>query len=252
MNPPKIMRDATFDLDSLEHDMKKFYGRISKLVSLVDGIHLTDSVLGIPRVSSISAAREIVKMHPGVRLRCSIRVRDRNLSAIMQLVSDAILMGVDGLLIVKGDRPERPSVDSGLRPSEVVNILNQHGFGDRIKLFLSVPCEPDPNKIKKKMEVKPYGFITQSLGSLEQLQKIVGYVKGNNIKVASTIMVPSPKNKECAALIDLNWREYENDVYSFIRHAHDMCGEVLITSPNSFNEGIDLLSKIIGGKKRIG
>ncbi|MBI5133478.1 MAG: 5,10-methenyltetrahydrofolate synthetase, partial [Thaumarchaeota archaeon] len=140
------------------------------------------------------------------------------------------------------------SIDSGLHPSEVVKILNEQGFGDKIKLFLSVPSNPDINKIQKKIEAAPYGFITQSIGSLDHLRKIVEHAKSNNIKVASTIMVPSPKNKESATMIDLDWSEYENDVGSFIRRAHDMCGEVLLTSPNSFNEGINLLSKIKSGK----
>jgi 5,10-methylenetetrahydrofolate reductase len=246
MNPPKIIRNTTFDLDSLKHDMRKFHDRISQLARLADSIHLTDSVLGIPRVSSIGAAHEIIKLHPDIKLRCSIRARDRNLSAITQLVSGAIMLGIDGLLIVKGDKPERPSVDSGLRPSDVVKILNEQGFGDKIKLFLSVPCNPDLNKIQKKVEAEPYGFITQSIGSFVHLQKIVDHAKSNSIRVIPTIMVPSPKNRESAALINLDWREYENDTYSFIRRAFNICGEVLMTSPNSFNEGINLLSKIKG------
>ncbi len=246
MNPPKIIRNTTFDLDSLKHDMHKFHDRISQLASLADSIHLTDSVLGIPRVSSIGAAHEIIKLHRDIKLRCSIRARDRNLSAITQLVSGAIMLGIDGLLIVKGDKPERPSIDSGLYPSDVVKILNEQGFGDKIKLFLSVPNNPDLNKIQKKVEAQPYGFITQSISSLVHLQKIVDHAKSNSIRVIPTIMVPSPKNRESATMIKLDWREYENDTYSFIRRASDMCEEVLMTSPNSFNEGINLLSKIKG------
>lgn len=246
MNPPKIMRDTRFDLDVLKDDMHIFHDRVSQLVGLADSIHLTDSVLGIPRISSVSAAHEIVKLHPGIKLRCSIRVRDRNLSAITQLVSDAIMLGIDGLLIVKGDKPVRPSIDSGLHASEVVKILNEQGFGDKIKLFLSVPCNPILDKIRKKVEAKPYGFITQSISSLHDLRNIVDHAKSNNIRVTSTIMVPSLKNEESAKMIDLDWKEYENDVYSFIKQAHSMCGEVLLTSPKSFNEGINLLSKLKG------
>lgn len=248
MNPPKIIRDTTFDLDSLKDAARRFYNRVSEISALADSIHLTDSVLGIPRVSSISAAREIIKMHPGIKLRCSIRVRDRNLSAIIQLVSDAVMLGVDGLLIVKGDKPETPSIDSGLNPSYVVKVLNEQGFGDKIKLFLSIPSNPDLNKIRKKVEVAPYGFITQTISSLDRLKKIVDHAKDNSIRVTPTIMVPSPQNSESARMINLDWREYENDVYSFIRRSHDMCGEVLITSPNSFNDGKSLLNKIKGAK----
>jgi len=245
MNPPKIVRDTSLDLDSLKQDLDKFHSRVSRLTSLVDSIHLTDSVLGIPRISSISAARDIRKLHKSIKLRCSVRVRDRNLSAITQLVCDAIMDDIDGLLIVKGDKPGRPSIDSGLKPSSVVKVLNEQGFGDKIKLFLSVPCNPDLNKIKQKIDAKPYGFITQSIGSLDQLQRIVNNVKSHNIKVTPCIMVPSPKNKEPASNIDLDWSRYEKDIDSFIRQAYDMCGEVLVTSPNSFDDGINLLNRLV-------
>ena len=246
MNPPKIMRNTSLDLDSLKQDLDKFRNRTSRLTSLVDSIHLTDSVLGIPRISSISAAQDVRKLHNSAKLRCSIRVRDRNLSAITQLACDAIMVGVDGLLIVKGDKPVRPSIDSGLKPSSVVKILNKQGFGDKIKLFLSVPCSPDLNKIQQKIDAEPYGFITQSISSLDQLEKIVDNVKSYGIKVIPCIMVPSPKNKESANMIELDWSRYEKDADSFIRRAHDMCGEVLVTSPNSFDDGIKLLKRLSG------
>lgn len=246
MNPPKISRNEYFELDSLKQDLEKFHSRVSKLVNLVDSIHLTDSVLGIPRISSVSAALEVLKSHNSAKLRCSVRVRDRNISAITQLVVDAIMAGIDGLLIVKGDKPERPSIDSGLRPSGVVKILNEQGFGNKIKLFLSVPCSPDLNKIQQKLDAQPYGFITQSISSLDQLQKIVDNVKSYGIKVMPCIMVPSPKNKESARMIELDWKNYENDTGSFIKRAHDMCGEVLISSPNSFDDGINSLKKLSG------
>ncbi len=246
MNPPKIMRNTSFDLDSLKQDLDKFHSRVSRLTSLVDSIHLTDSVLGIPRISSLSAAQDVRKRHGLIKLRCSLRVRDRNLSAITQLVCDAIMIGVDSLLLVKGDKPERPSIDSGLKPSNVVRTLNEQGFGYRIKLFLSVPCNPDLNKMQQKIDAGPHGFITQSISSLDQLQKIIDNVKSHNIKVVPCIMVPSPKNKESANMIDLDWRSYEKDTDSFIRRAHDVCGEVLVTSPNSFDDGINLLKRLSG------
>lgn len=248
MNPPKIMQDTSFDQDSLKVDIEKFHSRVSKLVNLVDSIHLTDSVLGIPRISSISAARDIRKLNESVKLRCSVRVRDRNLSAIIQLVCDAIMLGVDGLLIVKGDEPSTTSIDSGLKASKVVKILNAQGFGDKIKLFLSIPCSPDPEKMQQKIATKPYGFITQTISSLDQLKKI-DYViksKSNNIRVIPCIMVPSPKNKESAEMIELDWSGYERDTDSFIKRAHDMCGEVLMSSPNSFDDGVKMLKQLRG------
>jgi 5,10-methylenetetrahydrofolate reductase len=245
MNPPKIVQGTSFDIDSLKKDMDKFHGRVSMLAELADSIHLTDSVLGIPRVSSISAARDVRKLHGSLKLRCSLRVRDRNLSAIIQLVCDAIMIGIDGLLIVKGDEPSSASIDSGLKASSVVKILNEQGFSKKIKLYLSIPCSPEPIKIQRQIAAEPHGFITQTISSLDQLQRIVDSVP-RKISVTPCIMIPSPKNRESASMIDLDWSSYEDSTDSFIKQAHDMCGEVLVTSPNSFEDGIKILKRMRG------
>lgn len=252
MNPPRIVRDASFDLDSLKKDLEKFHSRISLLKDLVESIHLTDSVLGIPRISSVSAAADVRKAHGPLKMLCSIRARDRNLSAIMQIVSDAIMTGVDGLLIVKGDKPASHSIDSGLKPSSVARTLREQGFGRKIKLFLSVPCDPTPKAILPKLEAEPYGFITQSISSVEQLQRIVDAVRSHSsgTSILPCIMVPSPKNKRSAEMIELDWSSYAGDADSFIKRAHEICGEVLITSPNSFDEGMHVLGRLGGASRR--
>jgi hypothetical protein len=48
-----------FNIMRLNQELQILLNRSSELKDLVNGIHLTDSVLGIPRVSSITAASYI-------------------------------------------------------------------------------------------------------------------------------------------------------------------------------------------------
>jgi 5,10-methylenetetrahydrofolate reductase len=106
LNPPRIIQNRYFDANILNQALKKFINRASNIADLVDGIHITDSVLGVPRVSSITAARHIKKItHNSVNISCSVRTRDRNIISLSQLVIDAILIGVKSLLILMGDEP---------------------------------------------------------------------------------------------------------------------------------------------------
>src|ERR671921_594621 len=109
LNPPKIMIGGDyFDAMRLNQELQILLNRSSELVNLVNGIHLTDSVLGIPRVSSITAASYIMKNAADIKrlkLSCSVRTRDRNFTSFCQFVTDAILVGVESLLILKGDKP---------------------------------------------------------------------------------------------------------------------------------------------------
>src|SRR5687767_16007263 len=115
LNPPKIVKGEKFDLAQLNGDMQGMAGRASQLADLVSGIHLTDSVLGIPRVSGVTAAGYIKERVGGVKLSCSVRARDRNFTSLCQAVSDAILIGIDSLLVLMGDEPADRPGDSGLR-----------------------------------------------------------------------------------------------------------------------------------------
>lgn len=238
LNPPKIL-DGKFDYDRLNKDLIKFNSKITEIRGLVDSVHITDSVLGIPRISSISIAKDF-----DIKVRCSLRVRDRNFLALLQLVTDAILNNIDGLLIIKGDEPIDNSIDSGLKPSSIVRQLNELGFSKKIKLFLSIPCNPTKDAIEKKISAEPYGLITQTISSIDNLIMINDLAKEHGVKVLPCIMVPSEKNKRSAEMIGLDWSNYRDDPYSFIKRAYDICGEVLMTSPLSFKDGIEILRRL--------
>jgi 5,10-methylenetetrahydrofolate reductase len=245
LNPPKVIRGDYFDLLRLNQEMEYLISRASSLSGFVDGIHLTDSVLGIPRVSSVTAASYIKRSGCSLNLSCSLRVRDRNLTSTSQFVCDAILIGVKSLLILIGDEPLDGPKDSGSKPSNVLNILHSKKYDTAVDLNLSIPNKiKNRSSIQKKIEARPHAFITQSIVSLSELEEIVDIAKPLGIKVVACIMAPSEKNKSSADMIGLNWKEYEKNPIDFIKQIGKIANEVLITSPNSFTSGIDLLKEL--------
>src|ERR687889_350898 len=308
LNPPKIMIGDSdyFDAMMLNQELQILLNRSSELVNLVNGIHLTDSVLGIPRVSSITAASYIMKNAADIKrlkLSCSVRTRDRNFTSFCQFVTDAILVGVESLLILKGDKPAAAAVDvevaaddvavaaskdvaeeeedddhskkegrgreeqegeeeaigrrrrtgqmrksSGLKPTSILSFLNDKKYNNSIHLNLSVPSKissyHNRTLLEKKIEAKPYSWVTQLISSLSDLGEIVDIAKSFKIKVVACIMVPSDKNRRSADIIGLDWKEYEKNPVDFIKAAGTLADEVLISSPNSFRTGIDLLRSL--------
>jgi 5,10-methylenetetrahydrofolate reductase len=286
LNPPKIViDDHHFDVMRLNQELQILLNRSSELVNLVNGIHLTDSVLGIPRVSSITAASYIRKNTGRVgrgsnnnnrlKLSCSVRTRDRNFTSFCQFVTDAILVGVESLLILRGDEPataiapagvgagigtgvkggrkRREEEDgvgqksSGLKPTSILSILNDKKYNKSIHLNLSVPSKifyHNRSLFEKKIEAKPYSLVTQLISSLSDLGEIVDIAKSFKIKVVACVMVPSDKNRRSADIIGLDWKEYEKNPVDFIKAASTLADEVLISSPNNFRMGIDLLKSL--------
>ena len=300
LNPPKIMIGGDyFDAMRLNQELQILLNRSSELVNLVNGIHLTDSVLGIPRVSSITAASYIMKNAADIKrlkLSCSVRTRDRNFTSFCQFVTDAILVGVESLLILKGDKPAAAAVDvdvaskdvaskdvaedddddhskkegrgereeeaigrrrrrtgqvqksSGLKPTSILSFLNDKKYNNSIHLNLSVPSKissyHNRSLLEKKIEARPYSWVTQLISSLSDLGEIVDIAKSFKIKVVACIMVPSDKNRRSADIIGLDWKEYEKNPVDFIKAASTLADEVLISSPNSFRTGIELLRSL--------
>ncbi|MGA6990157.1 MAG: hypothetical protein WBX81_07060, partial [Nitrososphaeraceae archaeon] len=59
LNPPKTVQNRYFEEHELRRSLSSLVTRANELVGLIDGIHITDSVLGVPRISGISVAHFI-------------------------------------------------------------------------------------------------------------------------------------------------------------------------------------------------
>src|SRR5918911_3200809 len=247
LNPPRILNKYYFDISHINEEILHFTKRAALLAEFADGIHITDSVLGIARLSSITAASYVKRLGTPMSISCSLRVRDRNLTSISQFVCDAILVGVQGLLVLAGDKPSEGPPGSDLKPSEVLTLLQNRKYDSLLALNLSVPHKiRHKDSIRTKLDARPNALVTQSIVSLADLGEIVDTAKPYRIKVVACIMVPSEKNTSSADAIGLNWNEYANNPIDFVLDAAKMTDEVLLTSPNSFMSGLDLLKEVKG------
>jgi len=245
INPPKISDDG--------QDVRNvLFERIKTISSVCNGIHLTDSVLGIPRVSPFEIAKQIRESDKNIKLTCSLRIRDKNLNDIEKIVEQSVGT-VDGILVLMGDTSastihQREEYDRAsernLVPSQVVKALNDNGLGKKIELFLSIPSNPNFAKIQKKIDANPAGFFTQVIHSKEQIEKIVGSLKPNNFKIIPCLLLPSENNLKSAKFLKIDWSNYKEDILGFINEIHSITGDVLITSPNDFKRAYETISKL--------
>ena len=244
LNPPKVIQDTVLSHQQLQESVNKLKTKALEVSNVCNSIHVTDSVLGIPRISPITIGVFIRNSNDGIELSASVRVRDRNLTSLTQTICDAILLDLNAVLILKGDPPPAGPKDSKLVPSEVVKQFNEQGFGKKIDLFLSLPSNPNFEKIHKKIEAQPKGFVTQVISSFDQIIKIVDKLKPQGFRIIPCILLPSEKNLQSAKRLNLDWSNYSNDVVGFIKDAHKISGNVLISSPNDFKRALEILKKL--------
>ncbi len=245
LNPPKTVQNRYFEDHELRKSLLSLVGRARELAGLVDGIHITDSVLGIPRISGISFAHFIRHSGNSLPISCSLRARDRNYTSFMQFVGDAILLGLESILILKGDELGPDSSTSNLIPTEILKVLQREKYDRYINFNLAAPSKiTDRFQIEKKILSKPHSLVTQSIESLGDLEDLADLAKQHGIRTVACIMIPSDKNLKSAQMIGLDWDEYSKDPVSFIMEASKIADEVLLTSPNHFAAAIEVLKVI--------
>lgn len=244
LNPPKVIQDRILSHSELQESVDKFKSKSVEIGKVCDSIHVTDSVLGIPRISPITAGFFIKNSNDRMKISASVRVRDRNYTSITQTVCDAILLNLNGVLMVKGDPPPTGPKDSRLVPSEVVKQFNEQGFGEKIDLYLSISGNPNYDKIQKKIEAQPKGFVTQVVSSIDQVTKIVDNLKPQGFRIIPCVLLASELNQKSAQMLNLDWSGYVKDMAGFVKEVHKIAGDVLLSSPNDFKGALEVLNKI--------
>ncbi len=236
INPPKVSDDG-------QNARNILFERIKMIGSVCNGIHLTDSVLGIPRVSPFEIAKKIRESNKDMKITCSLRVRDRNLNELKKIVEESIGT-VDGILVLMGDKSDKSSNKEELIPSQVVKALNEDGFGKKTELFLSIPSNPNFAKIQKKIDANPTGFFTQVVHSKDQIEKISNQLDSNDFKIIPCLLLPSHKNLKSAEFLKIDWSDYKENIVGFINEIHGITDDILITSPNDFKRAYETISKL--------
>jgi 5,10-methylenetetrahydrofolate reductase len=245
LNPPKVIQDTVLSHVELQGSVDKLRDKAIAIGRVCDSIHVTDSVLGVPRISPITAGFFIRNSNNEIKISASVRVRDRNQTAITQTICDAILLNLNGVLIIKGDPPPTGPKDSRLVPSEVVKQFNEQGFSKKIDLYLSISANPNFEKIHNKIEARPKGFVTQVISSIDQVTRIVDNLKPQGFRIIPCVLLASDLNQKSAKMLNLDWSNYSNDVFGFVKEVNKVAGNVLLSSPNDFKGAIEVLKKLI-------
>ena len=237
-NPPKILPDV-----DTNQSISKFVEKIKTISTKCDAIHLTENVLGFQRVSPVEVGKIIRNEIPNLPITVSLRVRDKSEKEISEFVENCIDIGFSGILILMGDPSQTGKEDSGQIPSSTAKRLKEQGINSKIDLYLSISNKPNFSKIGKKLDANPKGFMTQVVQNIEQVQNLSDNLKG--FSVIPIILYPSSKNEKSAKFLDLDLTSYSQNFDEFVKKAHQITGDVLITSPNDFKGLNEFLEKYL-------
>lgn len=239
-NPPKIISGIDTTTSTTTISINKFIQKIKIISKKCDAIHLTEDVLGYPRVSPLEIGKIIKKEIPDLPLTTSLRVRDKEKNKIIQFIEESKKIGFSGILIVAGDQSQTGNKDLGQRPSSIVAQLAKNYA--TMDFYLSISNKPDYTKINKKIKANPKGFMTQVVQNIQQVNNLKDNLKG--FDVIPIILYPSQKNAKSAKFLNLDLESYNKNFTEFVKNTHDITGDVLLTSPNDFDGLSKFLDKL--------
>ena len=227
VNPPRVE-----DGQDVRTQLESMADRLGNVIKVADGLLVTDGVLGTRRIGALDACAEIISRKARTDVMMSMRTRDRSIGRIGDDIAAAARTGVSGVLLVRGDPPQYEGAhDSGLYPGAVLAGLRAESSTCGLRMLLSLPTVPDAARTQKKLAARPDGFVTQVIASAAQATKIVTEMRAHSVGVMPCVMIPSPKNAASARTLGLDWSSYEGDASAFVRHVHEIAGNVLVTSP---------------------
>lgn len=224
-NPPKV--DGAKD-----GAMERFMERLCSVSEVCGGIHITENVLGMRRMSPVVVGRRLRSVAPDIPMSLTMRVRDKDSADIDAFARGAADAGFTGMLVVAGDPTPNAPV-SGQVPSGVVRRLIRNGTGSHMDLYLSVSTDPDYAAMAPKLAARPKGFITQVVQRPEQAERIAAALPG--YQIIPIVLYPSPKNLKAAKFLGLDMGAYSDGFGALVRRIHDAAGRVLLTSPGDFD-----------------
>uniref|UniRef100_A0A7J3ZK57 Methylenetetrahydrofolate reductase (NAD(P)H) n=1 Tax=Fervidicoccus fontis TaxID=683846 RepID=A0A7J3ZK57_9CREN len=145
-----------------------------------DEVFIPDSPMGYPKASTLSIASLAVEL--GLKATISIRVIDYSWTGLVNQIYGAKIVGVKGILFLRGDAPVRGSIVNDLTPEQALRLLKSDARLKDIEGGLTLSMRFPLDKILERVRENAdfYVVLRKSREKVEQVasvtnSKLIGY-----------------------------------------------------------------------------
>ncbi len=229
----------------LEVSLKKI-SRIKKLVestsNIVDCYDLPESPAGYPALNSI--ALSVYMRH--VLNVCSIphiRLYDINTNALLSIANALEELGINKLVLLRGDKPVYGETVKELTSEKALEILREHGYKLEIGLILSLnyPLE----EIYKRLEMGAdfYLAINVDLTRIEKYAKVWDYSRKKGVKLYSYLLIGTENNIGLFKKLNQPFVALE-EIPTFIENLRDMTDGFIVSAPKEYERMKEIVMNV--------
>ncbi len=165
----------------------KLVERASRLRGLVDCFNVPEAPLGRPKAHAIAVAH-VVSEATGVPVVANLRLLDVNANGLVSLANAARLLGLRGLVLLRGDPPAygRPVKDVGTE--EAVRLLAGMKLGLQLGVILSLAYPPEAIASRLSLPLD-FVLVTRMWKPEQLMAEPIQAARGRGVRVIPYIVV---------------------------------------------------------------
>jgi len=225
---------------------EKLVEEVSKLVNYVDAVFVPDAPLGKPSAHAIAVAH-VISETLGIEAIPSVRLRDINTNALMNLVGAAKLLGIRSIVLVRGDPPAHGAPVDDIGTEEAVELLKKSRSFREMRLGLVVSMAKGYEMIAERLRLPIDMVLVSRLWRPQDLEHdVFAEARKRGVEVYPYIVVASPRDRD---------RVYEmlrghqpvylpREAVDVVEALRGLCDGVLISSPAGIEASLELLRLI--------
>jgi hypothetical protein len=153
-------------------------------------VHVPDAPMGYPKASSIVIA--FLALAHGLRATVHLRTIDYSYVGFLNQIYGAHLIGIDKVLLLRGDPPYRGSTVSDVSPEEGLRIIRSDERLSVMKVGFILSLRYPIEKIRERIFFNP-DFVLVTHKSREKLSWLTDSYGGEKI---GYLIVSTPRNEE--------------------------------------------------------
>ena len=235
-------------------NISKILAKINRIAGFLNAINITDTPLGIPRVSSIPLAVYLQEKFKNLIVIPHLKIINCNVVGLKSLILGLRATGVKYVLLIKGDRPSEGttvsdmSLENAVKYAKVIGLRVIVGIGKNTR-----------ERLEQALSMNPDIIATQPFLSEEEISNFFNITKelrskyNTKVKVIGSLIVFSPKNFQVIKAISGNLDQkytFSSDYLKLrttkglILKILDLLDGVYISSPFDFDSVVEVLSDI--------
>lgn len=221
----------------------KFEEWLESIKGLVDGVHIPDSPLGVPRTHPL--ALSVLAMKHGISPTCHLRLMDINKVAFISLIRGALVLSIKRLLFVRGDPPKirDTTVVTDLTTEDAIKFVKKELKLKELIVGATLNVKFSMNKILKRLESGADFYLAMHCYSPEDISdELLKELKVRNAKLYSYFIVETKKNRGIirSFLKDLPIN-YSKNMMERFESFDGLVDGLVVTSPGDFEGSLNVL-----------